>query len=96
MQTDIRRSSLNNLQHLLKQLDKLRARESSGGSKQLINSIAAGFDLLHNDLILVLNHNFYLSCKLAEKERALGQLEQRCSYLQEKAQLSLQMAKTKY
>ena len=96
MQTDIRRSSLSNLQHITKQLDKLRSRETNKQKEQLLSSIATSFDLLHNDLIMLFNHNFYLSCKLAEKEQTLAQLEQRCNYLEEKAQLSMSMTKIKY
>jgi hypothetical protein len=67
MQGDIRRSSLNNLQHLLKQLDKLRSSPTHKQREHILNSISTSFDLLRNDMILLLNQNFYLTCKLTEK-----------------------------
>ena len=53
-------------------------------------------DLLHNDLTLVLNHNFYLNCKLTEKDKKIAEIENKCCHLEERGTLSLQMAKQKY
>lgn len=95
MQADLRRHSLANLQALTRQVERLRTTDSHH-KDSLFTSIKTTLDLLHNDFVMVLNQNFYLQLKLAEKDKLTGQLEQRCSQLEESSRLSLHMAKQRY
>lgn len=71
MQFDLRRNALANLHLIQKHLAKLSVPDIPKNSKELLTAIQTSLDLLHNDIILLFNHNFYLQCKLNDKDKTL-------------------------
>ena len=67
MQVDFRRTTLSNINHIQTLLERLKGTDSSRVKEGIIASIKANVDLFKNDVILILNQNFYLNCKLTEK-----------------------------
>ena len=67
MQVDFRRTTLSNINHIQTLLERLKGTEGSRVKEGIIASIKANVDLFKNDVILILNQNFYLNCKLTEK-----------------------------
>jgi glutathione peroxidase-family protein len=56
----------------------------------LYNNIVSDIELLRNDVLLLLKHNFYLQCKLNQQDEQLNKLEQK--YADRESRLSLEMA----
>ena len=67
MQVDFRRTTLTNINHIQTLLDRLKATDNNRVKEGILASIKANVDLFKNDVILILNQNFYLNCKLTEK-----------------------------
>jgi hypothetical protein len=64
MQVDFRRSTLQNLKQVQSSLQRLRCLGNPKARENLLAAIITSMDLLHNDLVLVLNQNFYLQVKM--------------------------------
>ena len=74
MQVDFRRTTLVILQQIQSQIDKLKSTDMNKQREGLMTTIKNSMDLFKNDVILLLNQNFYLSCKMAEREKTLSDL----------------------
>jgi len=84
------------LQHIQSQIDKLASADLNKQREGLMTSIRNSLDLFKNDVILLLNQNFYLNCKMAEREKMLYELQKKLGKLEESSKLNLQMTKMKY
>lgn len=67
MQVDFRRATLSNINHIQTLIERLKVTDSSRVKEGIIASIKANVDLFKNDVILILNQNFYLNCRLTER-----------------------------
>lgn len=72
MQFDLRRNTFANLHLIQKHLAKLSLTDISKSTRELLAAIHTSLDLLHNDIVLLFNQNFYLQCKLIDKDKTLA------------------------
>ena len=85
-----------NIGHLTRKMRKMQSVGEERQKEALLASILGDVDLLRSDTLLILNQNFYLQCKLAEKDSRLQELEKRQLEIEAKHQLAIAMLKQKY
>jgi hypothetical protein len=96
MIADFRRNTLANIAHLTRKMRKIQSVSEERQKEALLASIMGDVDLLRSDTLLILNQNFYLQCKLAEKDDRLQELEKRQVEMEAKHHLAIAMLKQKY
>jgi len=96
MQVDFRRTTLAIIQQIQGQIDKLKSTDQNKPREGLIANIKNSIDLFKNDVILLLNQNFYLTCKMTEKDKIIVDLQRKLCKMEESSKLHLQMTKMKY
>lgn len=68
---DCRQNVLTSINTLLRRIALFQSRHEEKHLGRFMSSLVTEVELLRNDLVLVFNQNFYLRCKLDEREQQL-------------------------